>query len=167
MKERTRRKSRSFNAATSPITLKALLECLPLLGKSRNIVALGYLAGLFRLDRAVFHDTIAAKFRSKPADVTESNQAAFDLGYDLGAGLLNLGINGFSAAPQRRNGAGLVMMSVINNSYSNVVSSFFSSKFQRNVEEMLVSPMHNSAILLGYMSGGIVRAMLVARVSSS
>ena len=56
---------------------------------------------------------------------------------------------------------GLVMMSVINNSYANVVSSFFSSKFQRNVEEMLVSPMHNSVILLGYMSGGIVRAMLV------
>lgn len=56
---------------------------------------------------------------------------------------------------------GLVMMSVINNSYSNVVSSFFSSKFQRNIEEMLVSPMHNSVILLGYMSGGIARAMLV------
>jgi ABC-2 type transport system permease protein len=56
---------------------------------------------------------------------------------------------------------GLVMMSVINNSYGNVVSSFFSSKFQRNVEEMLVSPMHHSVILLGYMSGGIVRAMLI------
>jgi ABC-2 type transport system permease protein len=56
---------------------------------------------------------------------------------------------------------GLVMMSVINNSYANVVSSFFSSKFQRNVEEMLVSPMSSSVILLGYMSGGIVRALLV------
>ncbi len=56
---------------------------------------------------------------------------------------------------------GLVMMSVINNSYSNVVSSFFSSKFQRNVEELLVSPLPNSIILLGYMSGGIARALLV------
>jgi ABC-2 type transport system permease protein len=56
---------------------------------------------------------------------------------------------------------GLVMMSVINNSYSNVVSSFFSSKFQRNVEEMLISPMHDSVILLGYMAGGIARAMLI------
>lgn len=56
---------------------------------------------------------------------------------------------------------GLVMMSVINNSYSNVVSSFFSSKFQRNVEEMLISPMHNSVILLGFMAGGIVRAMMI------
>jgi len=56
---------------------------------------------------------------------------------------------------------GLVMMSVINNAYTNVVSSFFSAKFQRNVEEMLVSPMHNSVILLGYMAGGIVRALMV------
>ena len=56
---------------------------------------------------------------------------------------------------------GLVMMSVINSSYANVVSSFFSSKFQRNVEEMLVSPMHNAFILLGYMVGGIARAMVI------
>lgn len=56
---------------------------------------------------------------------------------------------------------GLVMMSVINSSYANVVSSFFSSKFQRNVEEMLVSPMHNACILLGYMAGGIVRSMVI------
>lgn len=59
---------------------------------------------------------------------------------------------------------GLVMMSVINNSYSNVVSSFFSSKFQRNVEEMLISPMHNSVILLGFMAGGIVRAMMIGSI---
>ena len=59
---------------------------------------------------------------------------------------------------------GLVMMSVINNSYSNVVSSFFSSKFQRNVEEMLISPMHNSVILLGFMAGGIVRAMIIGSI---
>ena len=59
---------------------------------------------------------------------------------------------------------GLVMMSVINNSYSNVVSSFFSSKFQRNIEEMLISPLHNSVILLGFMAGGIVRAMLIGGI---
>jgi ABC-2 type transport system permease protein len=59
---------------------------------------------------------------------------------------------------------GLVMMSVINNSYSNVVSSFFSSKFQRNVEEMLISPMHNSVILMGFMAGGIVRAMMIGTI---
>jgi len=59
---------------------------------------------------------------------------------------------------------GLVMMSVINNSYGNVVSSFFSSKFQRNVEELLISPMHESVILLGYMAGGIVRAMMIGTI---
>jgi ABC-2 type transport system permease protein len=59
---------------------------------------------------------------------------------------------------------GLVMMSVINSSYQNVVSSFFSSKFQRNVEEMLISPMHNAVVLLGYMAGGIARAMTIGTI---
>ncbi len=59
---------------------------------------------------------------------------------------------------------GLVMMSVINSSYQNVVSSFFSSKFQRNVEEILISPMHNAVILLGYMAGGIARAMTIGTI---
>jgi len=93
------------------IPLRELSERATSAGKSRNIVALGYLAGLFRLDRAVFHDTIARKFAGKPVVVTESNQAAFDLGYEIGGGLLNLGFNGFSVPSTRRNGAGLVMMS--------------------------------------------------------
>ena len=59
---------------------------------------------------------------------------------------------------------GLAMMNVINSSYQNVVSSFFSSKFQRNVEEILISPMHNAAILLGYMAGGIARAMAIGTI---
>lgn len=59
---------------------------------------------------------------------------------------------------------GLVMMSVINSSYQNVVSSFFSSKFQRNVEEILISPMHNATVLLGYMAGGIARAMTIGTI---
>lgn len=56
---------------------------------------------------------------------------------------------------------GLIMMSVITNSYSNVVSSFYSAKFQRNVEEMLVSPMPNWIILLGYVVGGMSRGIIV------
>jgi len=56
---------------------------------------------------------------------------------------------------------GLVMMAVINNSYANVVSSFFGSKFQRNIEELLVSPMANWVILLGYAIGGILRGLVV------
>ena len=56
---------------------------------------------------------------------------------------------------------GLIMMSVITNSYSNVVSSFYSAKFQGNVEEMLVSPMPNWVILVGYIMGGMARGIMV------
>ncbi len=56
---------------------------------------------------------------------------------------------------------GVIMMAIINNAYSNVVSSFFSAKFQRHVEELLVSPMPNAIILLGFVSGGIVRGLTV------
>lgn len=56
---------------------------------------------------------------------------------------------------------GLIMMAVITNSYGNVVSSFYGSKFQRNVEEMLVSPMPNYIILCGYVAGGVARGVIV------
>lgn len=56
---------------------------------------------------------------------------------------------------------GLIMMAVITNAYANVVSSFFGSKFQRNIEEMLVSPMPNYLILWGYVLGGVVRGLTV------
>ncbi|WP_337879088.1 ABC transporter permease [Rheinheimera sp.] len=56
---------------------------------------------------------------------------------------------------------GLIMMAVITNSYSNVASSFFSAKFQRNVEELLVAPVPNYIIVLGYMGGGVARGLLV------
>jgi len=57
---------------------------------------------------------------------------------------------------------GLIMMSVITNSYSNVASSFFGAKFQRNIEEMLVAPVSTSVIIAGYVGGGLARALLVA-----
>ncbi|HVS13343.1 MAG TPA: ABC transporter permease [Thermoanaerobaculia bacterium] len=56
---------------------------------------------------------------------------------------------------------GLIMMAVITNSYTNVVSSFFGAKFQHHVEEMLVSPMPSWAILFGYAAGGVFRGLLV------
>jgi len=56
---------------------------------------------------------------------------------------------------------GLIMMSVINNSYANVVSSFFGAKFGRHVEELLVSPLPNYMIILGYVAGGVVRGLAV------
>lgn len=59
---------------------------------------------------------------------------------------------------------GLIMMSVINNSFSNVVASFFGAKFQRNIEEMLVSPMPSWVIVVGYLLGGIVRGCLVGLI---
>lgn len=59
---------------------------------------------------------------------------------------------------------GLVMMAVVTNSYSNVVSSFFGAKFQRFIEEILVSPMSNSIILWGYILGGVSRGLLVGLI---
>jgi len=59
---------------------------------------------------------------------------------------------------------GIIMMAVINNSYANVVSSFFSAKFQRHIEEMLVAPIPNFIILAGYITGGVTRGMMVGIV---
>ncbi len=59
---------------------------------------------------------------------------------------------------------GLIMMSVITNSYSNVASSFFSAKWQRNVEEMLVAPVPNWVIVAGYVGGGMCRGILVGLI---
>ena len=59
---------------------------------------------------------------------------------------------------------GLIMMSIINNSYANVVSSFFGAKFQRHIEEMLVAPIPNYIILSGYIVGGVARGLLVGMV---
>ncbi|MEZ5563975.1 MAG: ABC transporter permease [Gammaproteobacteria bacterium] len=56
---------------------------------------------------------------------------------------------------------GLIMMAVITNSYGNVVSSFFSAKINRHLEELLVSPMSNVTIVLGHMAGGIIRGSVV------
>ena len=59
---------------------------------------------------------------------------------------------------------GLIMMSVITNSYSNVASSFYSTKFQKSIEELLVAPVPNYIIVLGYMGGGRARGMLVGLI---
>lgn len=59
---------------------------------------------------------------------------------------------------------GLVMMSVITNSYANVASSFFGNKFQRCIEELLVSPVSNHIVLIGYVGGGVARGLLVGFV---
>ena len=56
---------------------------------------------------------------------------------------------------------GLIMMAVLTNSYANVVSSFYSAKFQHNIEEMLVAPVPNHLIMLGYLGGGLARGLAV------
>jgi ABC-2 type transport system permease protein len=56
---------------------------------------------------------------------------------------------------------GLVIMPIISNSYMNVVGSFYSSRFQKSHEEMMVSPVPDYIILLGYVSGGVIRAFVV------
>lgn len=59
---------------------------------------------------------------------------------------------------------GVILMSVISHSYANVVSSFYSTKFQRHIEELIISPIPNWIILAGYVCGGIVRGLLVGLV---
>lgn len=59
---------------------------------------------------------------------------------------------------------GLIMMSVITNAYGNVASSFFSNKFQRSIEEMMVAPVHPGTILLGFVVGGVARGVLVGLI---
>ena len=59
---------------------------------------------------------------------------------------------------------GVILMSVISHSYANVVSSFYSTKFQRHIEELLVAPVPNWVILAGYIGGGVMRGMLVGCV---
>lgn len=56
---------------------------------------------------------------------------------------------------------GLIMMSVITNSYNNVVSSFYGIKFQKSIEELLISPMPNWSILLGFVLGGVARGVMI------
>jgi len=59
---------------------------------------------------------------------------------------------------------GIILMSVITNSYGNVVSSFYGHKFQHHVEEMMVSPMPNYVLLVGFVVGGVARGIVVGGV---
>jgi ABC-2 type transport system permease protein len=59
---------------------------------------------------------------------------------------------------------GLIMMAVITNAYANVVSSFYGAKFQRHIEEMMVSPLPNTIIILGFVGGGVARGLAVGGV---
>lgn len=62
---------------------------------------------------------------------------------------------------------GLIMMAVITNSYANVASSFFSAKFQRNIEELLVAPVPTHVVIAGYVGGGVARGICVGMLVTS
>lgn len=93
------------------VALRELSERATGGGKSRNIVALGYLVGVFGLNREVFHETIAAKFAGKAAEVTETNLAAFELGFSKAEDEVNLCFNHPGAPPLRRGNGRVSMMS--------------------------------------------------------
>jgi len=59
---------------------------------------------------------------------------------------------------------GLVMMSIIQNSYGNISSSFFGAKFSRYIEELQVSPMPPWVILGGYVAGAVLRGLMVGLI---
>lgn len=79
--------------------------------RSRNMVAVGYLAGCYAIAKTFFHETIASKFANKPADVTKKNIAAFDLGYGAGEQTFRLDFNVIHAPPRRNRKMTLTMMS--------------------------------------------------------
>lgn len=59
---------------------------------------------------------------------------------------------------------GLVMMSIMTNAYANTSSSFFQVKFNKSIEEMLVSPMSMLVLLMGFTIGGTLRGLLVGMI---
>ena len=59
---------------------------------------------------------------------------------------------------------GLILMAVITNSYSNVVTSFYSTRFHKNIEEMLISPMPAYILMIGFVAGGMARGLVVGIV---
>lgn len=59
---------------------------------------------------------------------------------------------------------GLILLAVITNAYTNVSTSFYSTKFQRHIEELLVSPLPDWLIVAGYVTGGAARGVAVALV---
>jgi len=59
---------------------------------------------------------------------------------------------------------GLIMMTVITNAFTNVVSSFFSAKFMKNLDELIVSPTPGWVMISGFIFGGVLRALIVGAI---
>ena len=93
------------------VSFRELSERTTSSAKSRNIVAVGYLAGLYGMPKEAFHATIAAKFKAKPAELTEMNIAAFEAGFELGAGAFRYSFSALGSPPERDPQVDVVMMS--------------------------------------------------------
>ncbi len=78
--------------------------------RSRNMVAVGYIAGLYGMPQKIFHEIVTAKFKGKAAVVTTGNIAAFDAGYEAGAATIRLDFGVLESRSRRRGKADLVMM---------------------------------------------------------
>ena len=91
------------------LPMRELSERATSAAKSRNMVALGYLAGLYGMPREAFHATIGSKFKGKAAAIAEGNVKAFDAGYAEGQATFRLDFNELGPAPESSGDA--VMMS--------------------------------------------------------
>lgn len=98
-----------------------------------------------------------------PPVITQTLYFAIFGGF-IGSRINQFTVNGQSLTYMQFIVPGLVMMAVIASSFSNVVSSFFGSKFQKNIEELLVSPVPKWIILNGYVTGGVARGILVGLI---
>ena len=56
---------------------------------------------------------------------------------------------------------GLVMMAILNGSFQNIAFSFFQLKFMKTIEEILVSPMPAWTVVLGYVTGALLRGLVI------
>ncbi len=93
------------------VSMRELSERMTSSAKSRNMVAVGFLAGLYRMPRQPFHEIIADKFKTKPATLTEINIKAFDEGYQAGGIAFQQDLNRLGAAPRQGQRTEVVMMS--------------------------------------------------------
>ena len=93
------------------VSFRELSERVTSSARSRNIAAVGYLAGLYNMPKQVFYDTIADKFKTKPAVLTKINIEAFDAAFDVGHNTFRLDEGELSPPPGKGAKGDLVMMS--------------------------------------------------------
>ena len=55
---------------------------------------------------------------------------------------------------------GLIMMTILQNSFANAASSIGQSKFQGNIVDILMSPLSDLELTLGYIGGAVARGMI-------